>query len=400
MYEELAVLGVFTFIYSVISGRVEKLPMSGPILFVLVGLLFGPLGMGWFQDDVTRVQFRVLVDLTLAMVLFIDAANADTSTLWRNLKLPGRMLLLGLPGSIVLGFGIALVMFDQLSIYEAAILATMLAATDAALGKAVVTNKAVPSRLRESLNSESGLNDGICVPILLVFIALAHGSGEGGSEVSPLALVIEELGIGLIVGVSIAGTGALVLKWVAARSWISKTWVQLSVPALAISCFTIAQSVDGSGYIAAFTGGLLFGVIAKHATHELVMAGEGIGEAMGMLTWLIFGVSVVGQSASGFTWQIVLYAVLSLTLIRMLPVFLSLTGTGESSSAKLFLGWFGPRGLASLVFVIIVLNEDLPGGQFLSVVVTCTVGLSLLAHGVSANPLARWIAGKEAGQGS
>jgi len=395
MYEELAILAIFTFCYSVISGRVEKLRISGPIIFVLAGLLLGPLGMGWFKDDVSQVEFRVLVDLTLALVLFIDAANSDTTTLRKHFKVPARMLLLGLPGAIALGFGVAFVLFDNISMFEAAILGTMLAATDAALGKAVITNKDVPSRLREGLNSESGLNDGLCVPILLVFIALAHGGGDGGSGPDPLKLVIEELGIGAMVGLSVAGGGAWLLKRYADKGWVSKIWVQLSVPALAIACFSIAQSLHGSGYIAAFTGGMLFGIIAKDDTHKLVMPGEGIGEAMAMLTWMIFGTAVIGQNAHYFTWEILLYALLSLTVIRVLPIFLSLAGTRESIAGKLFLGWFGPRGLASIVFAIIVLNENLPGGRYISIVVACTIGLSLLAHGISANPMARWIARKE-----
>lgn len=400
MYEELAILALFTFCYSIISERVEKLPTSGPIIFVFVGLLLGPLGLGWFKDDVSRVEFRVLVDLTLAMVLFIDAANSDLATLRRNIKIPTRMLLLGLPGAIILGFGVAFVLFGKLSIFEAAILGTMLAATDAALGKAVVTNKDVPSRLREGLNSESGLNDGLCVPILLVFIALAHGAGNGGSEIAPLKLVLEELGIGAIVGLSVAGIGAWLLRACRKKGMVSKVWIQLSVPALAISCFAIAQSLHGSGYIAAFIGGMFFGAINKEATHNLVMPGEGISEAMAMLTWLIFGTAVIGQIAYQFTWEIVLYAVLSLTIIRMLPLYLALTGTGESHAGKLFLGWFGPRGLASIVFAIIVINENLPGSQYMATIVACTVGLSLVAHGISANPMSRWIIRKENGSDS
>ena len=394
MYEELAVLAAFTFIYSVISGRVEKMAISGPIIFVFVGLVFGPLGLDWFKDDVSRVEFRVLVDLTLALILFIDAANADISVLRRQIEIPSRMLLVGLPGAIAVGFGVAVFLFDAITLFEAAILATMLAATDAALGKAVVTNKDVPSRLREGLNCESGLNDGLCVPILLIFIALAHGTAKA-DEGFGLMLVLKEIGIGAIVGLALAFGGAWLLKTLSKKGWVSAVWAQIAVPALAFTCFSIAQSLHGSGYIAAFTGGLLFGFIAKDATHKLVMPGEGIAESMAMLTWLIFGVSVIGQNARYFTWEIVVYAVVSLTVIRMLPVFLSLTGTGESYSNKLFLGWFGPRGLASIVFAIIVLNENLPGGHYLAFVVTCTVGLSLIAHGVSANPLSQWIARKE-----
>ncbi len=164
MYEELAVLAVFTFLFSIISGRIEKLPISGPIIFVVAGLLLGPLGLGWFEDDVSLVEGRVLVDLTLALILFIDAANAETSVIRLHFKIPSRMLLLGLPGVIVLGFAVAAVLLDGLTLFEAAILGTMLAATDAALGKAVITNEVVPSRLREALNFESGSMTGSASP--------------------------------------------------------------------------------------------------------------------------------------------------------------------------------------------------------------------------------------------
>jgi NhaP-type Na+/H+ or K+/H+ antiporter len=284
-----------------------------------------------------------------------------------------------------------------LSLYEAAILSTMLAATDAALGKAVVTNKAVPTQIREGLNIESGLNDGLCVPILFVFIALALGSGaEGSSTMLALKLVIQELGIGLAVGLGLNAIGAWALRWCHDQGWVTEIWKQVTVVALAIACFTVAQSLHGSGYIAAFTGGLLFGFMAKGDTHKLVLAAEGTGETLALMTWMLFGAVVIGQSVERFTWEMLVYALLSLTVIRMLPVFLSLAGTGESTASKLFLGWFGPRGLASIVYAIIVLNEGVPGGKFIAMVVVLTVFFSLVAHGVSANPLANLMGQKSA----
>ena len=189
MYVELAILALFVFLYSMVAGRIERSVISGPMVFVVAGFLMGPFGFGWLDGDRSGVDLRTLADLTLALILFLDAANADLSILKRQFRIPSRMLLLGLPGAIALGFGFAVLMFDGLSLYEAAILATMLAATDAALGKAVITNKAVPARIREGLNVESGLNDGICVPILLFFIALAVGGEHGESSTSALVLL-------------------------------------------------------------------------------------------------------------------------------------------------------------------------------------------------------------------
>jgi NhaP-type Na+/H+ or K+/H+ antiporter len=307
------------------------------------------------------------------------------------------MLLLGLPGVIFLGTLTAALLFDNLSLFEAAILGTMLAATDAALGKAVVTNKAVPTQVREGLNIESGLNDGLCVPILFVFIALAIGNGsEGGSTMLALELVAEELGIGLVVGLGLTAVGTWAFRWCRDKGWVTDIWKQVTVVALAIACFSVAQSLHGSGYIAAFTGGLLFGFRAKDATHRLVLAAEGTGETLALMTWLVFGATVIGQSIEYFTWEMLVYALLSLTVIRILPVYLSLSGTGESTASKLFLGWFGPRGLASIVFAIIVINAGVPEGKFIAMVVVLTVFFSLVAHGVSANPLAKLLGQKEA----
>ena len=396
MYIELAIFALFVLGYSMVAGRLERAPASGPIVFVAAGFLMGPLALAWFDGDVSRTELRVIADLTLALILFIDAANADLATLKRQFRIPSRMLLVGLPGVIFLGTLTAALLFDTLSLFEAAIVGTMLAATDAALGKAVITNKAVPKQIREGLNFESGLNDGLCVPILFVFIALALGSGaEGGGTMLALTLVIQELGIGLVVGLGLTAVGTWALGWCRDKGWVTEIWKQVTVPALAIACFAVAQSLHGSGYIAAFTGGLLFGFRAKEATHRLVLASEGIGETLALMTWFVFGATVIGQSFQYFTWEMLVYALLSLTVIRMLPIFLSLSGTGESTASKLFLAWFGPRGLASIVFAIIVLNEGVPGGKFIAMVVVLTVFFSMVAHGVSANPLARLLGQKE-----
>lgn len=395
MYEQLAVLAVFVFLYSLVSARLERTVFSGPMLFVSAGFIMGPAMLGWFPGEDPDPLLRVLADLTLALFLFIDAANADLSILKQRYAIPARMLLIGLPGAIVLGFILALLMFDALTVWEAAMLATMLAATDAALGKAVITNKAVPARLREGLNVESGLNDGLCVPILFLFIALELATGESAERGLGLTLLAEELGIGLLVGVGVTAAGARLLRICWRRGWVSDVWVQMTTAALALSCFAVAQSLHGSGYIAAFSGGMLFGYIARDETHRLVHAAEGIGETLALLTWMLFGIAVVGDVLDQLTWQVAVYALLSLTLVRMLPNYLALAGSGVSSASRLFLGWFGPRGLASIVFAIIVLQEGVPGAELIALVVACTVVLSLILHGVTAKPLSQRIAESE-----
>ena len=388
MYATLAILAVFIFLYSVTSGGLERTPINGAILFAAFGLAFGPLGLGFLTLEVDAESLSTLAELTLALVLFTDASNANLLELKKSFRIPQKLLLIGLPLTILLGFGAGVLLFDELALLEIAIIATMLAPTDAALGKAVVTNEAVPTNIREGLNVESGLNDGICVPILLIFLTLATSTGsEGGASMLALTLVAQAIGVGVIVGAGLTFLGVRMLARFADRGWITETWKQLSVPTLAVACFAVAQWLGGSGFIACFVGGMLFGGLAKQHKHKLLLAAEGTGDTLALITWVVFGAAMVGRSIDSLSWQVVLYALFSLTIIRMLPVFLVLAGMNLRTDEKLFIGWFGPRGLASIVFAVIVLNEHLPGGSTITMTVVCTIVLSVILHGLTANPL-------------
>lgn len=388
MYNNLAVLAIFAFLYSAMAGRIERSWLSGPILFVVFGLVSGPYGLGILNVQVTSEGLQAIAELTLAFVLFTDAANANLGILRRNLNIPERLLLIGLPLTIGLGFAVGVVIFPELSTLAVALLATMLAPTDAALGKSVVTNAVVPAPIRESLSFESGLNDGICVPVLFVFLGLAIDvETTNGTFVHALRIVAEQLGIGLAVGLGLTAAAVYVVKAAASRGWLTPHWAQIPVVTLAAACYAVAHVAGGSGFVACFVGGLLMSAVAKQHKHELLAPAEGTGDVLALFTWVIFGAAVVGQVAGDFTWDVLFYAALSLTVIRMLPVLLALAGTGVGWEGKLFVGWFGPRGLASIVFAIIVFHYDLPHSRTLALVVVCTVLLSIVAHGMSANPM-------------
>ena len=389
MYLDLAILALFVLIYSSVAGGVERSWISGPIVFTIFGLVIGPVGLDLLSFETDGETIRTLAELTLALVLFTDAAGTDMGVLKKTKALPIRLLLIGLPLTILLGIGLGMLLVVNLSLLQVALVATLLAPTDAALGKAVVTNEAVPDPVRQGLNVESGLNDGICVPILFVFLALATGkAGEEGPWPLALKLVAEEIGIGLAVGLVLTALAAMLLKYARNQKWLTHTWIQIPVVALALGCFAVAQFLGGSGFIAAFSGGLLFGILAKQARDEFLLAAEGTGDTMALITWVIFGAAVVGQAVGHFSFLIWLYAILSLTLIRMLPVFLSLTGMRVSIEGKLFMGWFGPRGLASIVFAVIVVNARVPNSGIIAATAVCTIMLSILAHGITANPWA------------
>ena len=389
MYEHLAVLALFIFAYGAVAGGIERTWISGPMLYTGFGLLLGPYGLNVFSLEADPGLISSLAELTLALVLFHDAAGANLAVLKKASGLPVRLLLVGLPLTILLGYVVGTWLPLGLGALELALLATMLAPTDAALGKPVVTNEVVPADIREGLNVESGLNDGICVPILFIFLALMTGA-EGADEPWHLALslVAREIGIGLLTGLALSALGFWILRTVHRKGWITKSWATLTIASLAVCCFAVGQWLGGSGFIASFSGGLLFGGLLRKHKQQLLAEAEGIGDTLALITWVMFGSAVVGQAVGHFSWPVILYAALSLTVVRMLPVFLVLTSSGLSVEGKLFAGWFGPRGLASIVFAVIVLDSGVPGAGAIAMVVVCTVILSIMAHGLTGDPWA------------
>jgi len=400
MYQNAAMLAAFLLIYSAVAGRIERSWISGPIVFTAVGFLLGPDVLGVLHINIGGEGLRLLAELTLAMVLFTDAANADFSVVRHNLGLPERLLLIGLPLTILLGL-LAAIVFPSLETLELALLAAMLAPTDAALGTPVVKNQTVPAVMREALNLESGLNDGICVPIVVLLLGLAIGTQiEGGKLAHVARVVLEAIGLGAAIGLTLTWLTTLMLRFAEKRGWISEHWVEIPIVALAAACFAAAQAAGDSGFIACFVGGLLLSGLRERHKEELLRGAEPTGEALALLTWVLFGGIVVARMIERVTWPALLYAVLSLTVIRMLPVFLCLIGTRTSTADKLFIGWFGPRGLATIVFAILVLDEKLPGNDTIMLAAGWTVLLSVIAHGVTANPLVKRMAGHSAELGA
>lgn len=388
MYQNLAVFAAFLLIYSVFAGRFESRLLNEPLMFMLAGLLLGPSALGLLQPNIPMDSIKTLAELTLAIVLFSDATNANFKILKAYDWLPLRLLLIGLPLTLFTGWLVGYWLFPEIPLLELAVLATILAPTDAALGKAVISNPLVPAPMREGLSVESGLNDGICVPVLLLLLALILDFEAHQPLSLALTLLVEELGIGALTGVSMAFIACRLLRLSKQRGWQLPIWSQLTLPALALLSFALAQAIGGSGFIAAFVGGLLTGHLLGEQKHHLLDASEELGSLFSVITWIFFGALIIPTAWSTFSPSIWLYALLSLTLIRMLPVYLSLMGTQMNVELRLFTGWFGPRGLASIVFTVMILDSDLQAIDTLLSVAICTVLLSVTLHGLSANPWA------------
>jgi NhaP-type Na+/H+ or K+/H+ antiporter len=378
-----------------VSQRLAGTPITPAILFVAFGLLVGPEVLDGVDVARTGSTVRSLAELTLTLVLFADASRIDLGALRRTVDVPVRLLGIGLPLTIALGAVAAAAVFGELSVEEAVILAVVLAPTDAALGQAVVTEPRVPQRIRQGLNVESGLNDGICVPLLFAAVAIADAASEISSGRSPGTLLLEEIGYGVLGGVVAGLAIAAVVTEAGRRNLIAPAWGQVIPAAGAVLAYGIASALDGSGFIAAFVAGLVFRLALRRDPEELNRLTEEVGAVLNGVTFVLFGAVLLGPALTELTWQLAVYALLSLTVVRMLPVVLAMWGSGARGPTLGFVGWFGPRGLASIVFAVIVVEESqLPHEHLIAIAIYITVGLSVLAHGVTAAPLAaryaRW----------
>ena len=378
-----------------VSRRLVGTAVTPAMVFVAFGLLVGPQALSGIELSSSSAVVRTLAEGTLAFVLFCDASRIEAGRLRRGVGVPLRLLGIGLPLTIALGAVAAAAIFDVLSVWEAVILSIVLAPTDAALGQAVVSDERVPQPIRQGLNLESGLNDGICVPLLFAAVAVADIESEisGGRDAG--TLLLEEIGFGVLAGV---GAGLLIAGIViqaGRHELIAATWRQVIPVAGAALAYGLAVGLHGSGFIAAFVAGAVFRFAYRRAPARLTEFSEELGTVLNGVTFVLFGAVLLGPALTQLSWALVLYAVLSLTLVRMLSVAVAMLGFGARAPTVAFLGWFGPRGLASIVFAVIVIEESrLPNEALITLAIYLTVGLSVLAHGLTAVPLAdryaRW----------
>ncbi len=378
----LVTLGLVLLLVAGVSRRLSNTSITPTMVVVGLGVLAGPLVLDSLTASPTSLTVRRLAEATLALVLFSDASRIDLRALRREASLPTRLLGIGLPLTVVVGSLAALVLFPAFSLSEALILGVILAPTDAGLGSAVVTDKSLPQRVRQSLNVESGLNDGICVPLLLIVLATASGGAA-----HPAQVIGEEVGYGLIGGLAAGALAAWIVVAAGRKRLIDDSWRQIIPVAAAVLAYGIAEALGGSGFIAAFTAGALFGLLARNDGDQMMLFDEQAGALLDAITFLVFGAVLLGPALEHVSWQIALYALLSLTLVRMVPVAISLWGTHARGPTLAFVGWFGPRGLASIVFAVIVEDTHQVHGDTLLTATYLTVGLSVLLHGLSAAPL-------------
>jgi sodium/hydrogen antiporter len=385
---DLAIVTALIFAWGTLSARLERSDVTAPIAFVLAGVLLthGPLHpLGYAPSNET---VKVLAEFTLVLVLFSDASRVGLRELRHDMSPCVRLLAIGLPLTIGLGTVLALALFTGINGWLALVIGAALAPTDAALGAAMMVNQAVPARIRRLINVESGLKDGIATPFVLIAVAGA-ATDEHVSSIGP-AEAVGELALGVLIGMAVGGVGGWVTRTARGRGWGDEGFAGPAVLALAVCAYACSLALHGNGFIAAFVGGLTFGAASGRGGQRLIPFVEEAGGLVSLLVWLAFGAIAVVPALRGLTWQTAVYAVLSLTVIRMAPVALALAGSGLGRAAVVFIGWFGPRGLASVVFALLAL-EDLGESDAAPAVkvITVTILLSVLLHGATAEPLAR-----------
>ena len=383
----LAVIAGCFVLWGLVSDRLERVDISAPIAFVALGLLVAHEPLSLLDPTISSPTLRTIAEITLALVLFSDASRVNVRALQSDLALPLRLLGIGLPLTIAAGAACAAALFGGVDLWVAALIGAIVAPTDAALGASIMQDERVPGRVRRVLNVESGLNDGIATPFVNLFIAgavaeeVGHADGVGSAAVD---LVIGA-GIGLAVGL----VGAALLHATRRWGWSAPAFRQFAVLGLALLAYALSIEAGGNGFVGAFIGGLAFGSIAPEADDHLIGFTDDAGELLSLLVWFLFGAAIIVPAFEHLVWQDVAFALLALTVVRMVPVAIALAGAELDRATIAFVGWFGPRGLASVVFALIAFDSlDAADADRVLAAVTFTVVLSVVAHGITAAPLA------------
>jgi NhaP-type Na+/H+ or K+/H+ antiporter len=390
MYLGLAIVSVLIFIYGALALKLGRLSITMPMIFVIAGFLLGPGGIDLLQITPSSEGMKSLTEITLALLLFADASTLDLRQVRNDASLILRLLGIGMPLTMLFGAICLLGLLPGEGLAFAALLGVILAPTDAALGLPIFNDPRVPVRIRRALNVESGLNDGIATPFVMFFIAFATAS-QTHSHGHWLSYALMEVVIALLVGTVVGIGGGWLLAKAAGRGWATGTTEQIAIFGLGLAAYFASLMLEGNGFIAAFSGGIIFSAATSNRFAEPTEFTENTGAVLSLLVWGIFGAIAVPKAILySSDWRPFAYAVLSLTAVRMLPVALAMRGAGLRTDTVALLGWFGPRGLASVVFTLLALMTFKGVGKpidLLVAVATWTILLSVLTHGISAKPL-------------
>ncbi|MBL7546538.1 cation:proton antiporter [Frankia sp. AgB1.9] len=392
-----AAVAVAIFGYALVERRLWHTPISGAMVFTAAGLLASEQVTGLVNPAEAGHGAMIFLELTLAVVLFSDAMGANVGSWATEAPLPGRLLGLGLPLTMAVGWMLGWALFHDLGPWGAALLAAVLAPTDSALGLPVITDERVPRLIRHALNVEGGLNDGLVLPFVTIFLALAQEEENAAGSGYAVTVLLRALVASAAVGLALGAVGAVALRWSKNSGWSGRRWQSAALLALAVLAYVLADLIDGSGFIAAWVAGLAAGLVARESLSAALRLPEEAANLGVSVSFMLFGALFLAPALESATWTAVAYGLLSLTVIRMVPVALALSRSRLAPQTVAYVGWFGPRGLASIVFAGLVATSGLPEQGQIVPVVMLTVGMSVVLHGITAPSGARrygrWYAG-------
>jgi NhaP-type Na+/H+ or K+/H+ antiporter len=380
------IVALIVLIYGFFSRKLDIFNITGPMIFLFIGIMLSPLAFNISDIGIDANIVKNIAEIALIIVLFTDSASINLKTFKNRWKISARLLTIGLPLTILFSTYVGTLFFPQESLMNLFLMALILAPTDAALGKAVVTDKAVPEEIRSNINVESGLNDGIVFPLLITTILLISSQQDISSDNSWILFLLEQISFGFFFGAFSGYLGAKVLMVALKNGWMEERYRNLTPISLAIISFYLAEHFGGNGFISAFVAGMFFGNFSTLIDSRSEVFLESEGEILILISFTIFGLTFIPETIEYWNFKVLLYAICSLTVFRMIPVALSLIGLKLSLATKAFIGWFGPRGIASILYIMIVAHsiEDINGHEVLYSVITLTIFLSIILHGLSA----------------
>ncbi|MCK8120956.1 cation:proton antiporter [Pseudoalteromonas sp. 2CM32C] len=389
-YLVIAFIGALFLIYSLTLRQLEKTEVTGPMFFVIGGITLANLVPNNGGELKAGVDLLLpFIELTLSIFLFSDAAKSKLSVLRHSFQYPGLLLFVALPLTLLLGIAVGLFLFAELSLIQAALIAIILTPTDAALSKGLLSSSEVPEKIREGINTESGLNDGLCVPVFLIFILLAKNPESAITTYHVVSVFSRELGIALLVAITSISIFIPSLNFAMKRHYFAQNTSPFLLLGFAMAVFSVTQYLHGSGFIAVFVAGLLFDKFStKTVRTELIEDSEHIADFTSLMIWCLFGYACAYLVLPKLNFEIVTYALLSTTLIRIIPVMLSLLFTSLNLKERFTFAWFGPRGLASIVFTLMVIDEQIENKFQIASIAMTTILFSVFIHGISTKPIA------------
>lgn len=387
----LLVLGLLLAAGALLSGLAHRSILSLSFFFLAAGMMLGPGLFGVIDLETTADLVKRVTELTLIVILFVDGLEVERSFVRRGWHVPTRTLLIAMPLTAVF---IALVGGPLLGLSwgEAFLLGALLSPTDPVLTSSVCTNPKIPARIRNSLNLESGFNDGLALPAVILF---AHYLLRDSGDLSWWQFLARDVGVGAAVGFA----GALVAVWLVkslrGRMVMATHYLTLYAFAVSLSLYAAARFAGGNGFIAVYLAGIVMAAMGGDQAPAFPRFSRDLGEVLKLATFVIFGSLLAFSWWVDEGWRGLLFVLFVIFAARTLALLLSLIGTRLDWQERAFMAWFGPKGVACVAYSLLVLGLEVPGGVRVFHLTALVVVASIILHGASDTPLANRFARRQ-----